>query len=72
MNTTRPEPGHLRFCLSRFVTGVAVVSCVKTVHDERAASDSSNALPSTGALTYVVVKVGHRWQIALAQTTPIL
>ncbi len=28
MNTTRPEPGHLRFCLSRFVTGVAVVSYV--------------------------------------------
>ena len=26
MNTTRPEPGHLRSCLSRFVTGVAVVS----------------------------------------------
>lgn len=28
MNTTRPEPGHLRRCLSRFVTGVAVVSYV--------------------------------------------
>ena len=28
MNTTRLEPGHLRFCLSRFVTGVAVVSYV--------------------------------------------
>ena len=26
MHTTRPEPGHLRSCLSRFVTGVAVVS----------------------------------------------
>ena len=26
MNTTRPEPRHLRSCLSRFVTGVAVVS----------------------------------------------
>jgi flavin reductase len=28
MNSTRPEPGHLRSCLSRFVTGVAVVSYV--------------------------------------------
>jgi flavin reductase (DIM6/NTAB) family NADH-FMN oxidoreductase RutF len=26
MNTTSPEPRHLRSCLSRFVTGVAVVS----------------------------------------------
>ena len=28
MNTTGLEPGHLRSCLSRFVTGVAVVSYV--------------------------------------------
>jgi len=28
MNTTSPEPRHLRSCLSRFVTGVAVVSYV--------------------------------------------
>jgi len=28
MNTTSPDPRHLRSCLSRFVTGVAVVSYV--------------------------------------------
>ena len=28
MNTTSPDPHHLRSCLSRFVTGVAVVSYV--------------------------------------------
>jgi len=49
---------------------VAVVSCVKTVHDERPGTDPS-ALPTTGALTYVMTRDGGSWLIALAQTTPI-
>lgn len=48
---------------------VAVVSCVKTVHDGRA--DATTALPSVGSLTYVMAKVDGDWRIALAQTTPI-
>ena len=47
---------------------VAVASCVKTVHDERADAD---AAPLTGALTYVLVRTPPAaWHIALAQTTP--
>jgi uncharacterized protein (TIGR02246 family) len=49
---------------------VAVVSCVKTVHDERPGTDPS-PLPATGALTYVMTRDGDSWLIALAQTTPI-
>lgn len=49
---------------------VAVVSCVKTVHDERPGADRS-APPATGALTYVMTRDGGSWLIALAQTTPI-
>jgi len=48
----------------------ALVSCVKTVHDERPDAEPG-ALPSAGALTYVVVRGPSGWQIALAQTTPI-
>jgi uncharacterized protein (TIGR02246 family) len=50
----------------------AIVSCRKTVHDGRSAADASNALPATGALTYVLTRIGGSWRIALAQTTPIL
>jgi len=50
---------------------VAIVSCVKTVHDERPGTDRS-ALPATGALTYVMTRDGESWLIALAQTTPIV
>lgn len=49
---------------------VAIVSCIKTVHDGRAAADSSTVLPATGALTYVLTRAGGIWRIALAQTTP--
>lgn len=48
---------------------VALVSCTKRVTDGRA--DAEEELPSVGAMTYVVVDRGDRWQIALAQTTPI-
>lgn len=51
---------------------VAIVSCIKTIHDGRAASELSTSLPSTGALTYVLTRCGGNWQIAVAQTTPIL
>ncbi|HEY0814630.1 MAG TPA: nuclear transport factor 2 family protein [Pseudonocardia sp.] len=49
---------------------VALVSCTKTVHDGRADTDRT-PLPSTGALTYVLVREAVGWRIALAQTTPI-
>lgn len=58
----------------RFVTSnVAVVSCTKTIHDDRSDDDKAKtALPSsTGALTYVMVRTNDAWRIALAQTTPI-
>lgn len=51
---------------------VAIVSCIKTVHDRRAGVDASTALPSTGALTYVATRSHGGWCIALAQITPIL
>jgi uncharacterized protein (TIGR02246 family) len=50
---------------------VALVSCLKTVHDERPDADRS-ALPMIGALTYVLVRKGDGWRIALAQTTPVV
>lgn len=49
---------------------VALVSCVKTVHDNRSDAGPS-ALPASGALTYTAVKTAAGWQLALAQTTPI-
>jgi uncharacterized protein (TIGR02246 family) len=50
---------------------VAIVACVKHVFDGRDATQA--ALPATsGRLTYVVTKQADRWQIASAQTTPIL
>ncbi len=54
----------------RVAADVALASCVKTVHDERAGADAT-ALPATGALTYVLVRADGDWLIALAQTTPI-
>ena len=57
----------------RPVTGsVALVSCVKTVNDRRDSTEGAELPASTGALTYVVTRVDDGWQIALAQTTPIL
>jgi uncharacterized protein (TIGR02246 family) len=48
---------------------VAIVSCTKHVSDER---DGGEGLPTTGSLTYVMVREGGGWRIASAQTTPIL
>ena len=48
---------------------VALVSCVKHVSDER--DDAAGDVPSTARLTFVTVKQGETWRIALAQTTPI-
>jgi uncharacterized protein (TIGR02246 family) len=49
---------------------VALVSCIKTVHDER--GDGADDLPaSVGALTYVMTRIDGAWKIASAQTTPI-
>ena len=49
---------------------VVLVSCIKTVHDER--GDGAGDLPaSAGALTYVVTRTDGGWKIASAQTTPI-
>lgn len=50
---------------------VAIVSCIKTVIDDRPA-DLVTPLPSTGALTYVLTRSTGHWRIAAAQTTPIL
>lgn len=50
---------------------VAVASCVKTVHDERADADRTS-LPATGALSYTMVRSADGWRIALSQTTPIV
>jgi uncharacterized protein (TIGR02246 family) len=56
----------------RFATpDVVIVSLTKTIHDERAESENSSALPSTGAMTYVLTREKDDWRIALAQTTPI-
>ncbi|WP_433002245.1 SgcJ/EcaC family oxidoreductase [Kribbella sp. CA-294648] len=49
---------------------VAIVSLTKTIHDERPEA-GQDALPSTGAMTYVLTRAGDDWRIALAQTTPI-
>lgn len=52
-------------------TDVAIVSCIKTVHDGRADGDRTS-LPAAGALTYLMVRIGDGWLISHAQTTPIL
>lgn len=48
---------------------VALVSCTKHVNDARA--EPVDAMPPAGAMSYVAVNTGERWQIALAQTTPL-
>jgi len=50
---------------------VAIVSCVKTVHDNRSDGAAASALPAAGALTYVMTRSDDGWRIALAQTTPM-
>ncbi|HJR88542.1 MAG TPA: SgcJ/EcaC family oxidoreductase [Aeromicrobium sp.] len=50
---------------------VALVSCIKTVHDGRENRSAAELPASAGALTYVVRHTDGTWQIALAQTTPI-
>ena len=49
---------------------VAIVSCTKTIRDQRDDSERP-AVPAVGAMSYVVVKHADAWRIALAQTTPI-
>jgi uncharacterized protein (TIGR02246 family) len=52
---------------------VALVSCVKHVHDGRddGAAGSGPPLRDRGMLTFVLVEDGGRWRIASAQTTPV-
>lgn len=56
----------------RFVRpDVAIVSCLKHVSDERDTSSKGPRLPSTGSLTFVLVREQDGWRIASAQTTPV-
>lgn len=56
----------------RFLTpDCAVVSCTKTVHDQRQASDKTALPGSVGMMTCVVVRKRDGWVIASAQTTPL-
>jgi conserved hypothetical protein len=48
---------------------VALVSCTKHVNDGRA--EPGDVMPADGAMSYVFLNNGDRWQIALAQTTPV-
>lgn len=65
--TTTVDIDDIRFVAAK----VAIVSCTKHVHHSRDTADGGiEALPSVGALTYVVVKGQDGWKIALAQTTP--
>jgi uncharacterized protein (TIGR02246 family) len=50
---------------------VAIVACIKHVHDEREGAEPG-ALPRRGRLTYVVVRGADGWQVTSAQTTPIV
>jgi uncharacterized protein (TIGR02246 family) len=50
---------------------VALVSCVKHVHDGRGAAGSGSPLRERGMLTLVLVDRDGRWRIASAQTTPV-
>ncbi|WP_019814936.1 SgcJ/EcaC family oxidoreductase [Saccharomonospora saliphila] len=65
--TTSLEVVDIRFATPE----VAIVSCVKTVHDNRSDAAAHDALPTSGALTYVLTRSQRRWRIAAAQTTPI-
>lgn len=49
----------------------ALVSCTKTVQDLRPAAERSALPGSAGVTSYVVVRRGQRWLIALAQTTAV-
>jgi uncharacterized protein (TIGR02246 family) len=51
--------------------GCAVVSCTKTVHDQRPAAEKTTLPGSVGLMTYVLVHKQGRWVIASAQTTPV-
>jgi uncharacterized protein (TIGR02246 family) len=51
--------------------GCAVVSCTKTVHDQRPAAEKTTLPGSVGLMTYVLVQEQGRWVIASAQTTPV-
>ena len=53
--------------------GVAVVSCIKHISDERepAAREPDAPLAARGATTFVLIKEPGGWRIALTQTTPI-
>ncbi|QBI56265.1 SgcJ/EcaC family oxidoreductase [Streptomonospora litoralis] len=64
---TRLEVVDIRFAAD----DVALVSCVKRVHDGRSGAEEVDALPSSGALTYVLTRDDDSWRIALAQTTPV-
>jgi uncharacterized protein (TIGR02246 family) len=57
----------------RFVRpDVALVDCVKYIHDRRAAApESEPALSDRGMLTFVLVEQQGEWRIASAQTTPV-
>lgn len=48
-----------------------VVSCTKVVRDGRPTSDVQGAIPTVGALTYVMTRTESSWEIVLAQTTPV-
>ena len=48
---------------------VALVGAVKQVFDENPAA--TGQLPSSGRMTFVVVRDQNAWRIASAQTTPI-
>jgi uncharacterized protein (TIGR02246 family) len=61
--TTTAEIRDIRFIRP----DVALVSCDKTISDQR---DSAEKFAPRARLTYVVVKDGGAWSIALAQTTP--
>lgn len=50
---------------------VALVSCVKHVHDGRGAAGSGSPRRERGMLTLVLVHRDGRWRIASAQTTPV-
>lgn len=54
---------------------VAVVDCVKHVHDNRTppagAADDEPPLRRRGALTFVLVEEDGRWRVAVAHTTPV-
>jgi uncharacterized protein (TIGR02246 family) len=51
---------------------VALVSCVKHVHDGRGGAGSGSPLRERGMLTLVLVDRDGRWRIASAQTTPVV